>query len=116
MHKTVRGIAPAALDQLLAHPWPGNVRELENAIQRAIAVATDETIAAFILCAPATGAISAGGIQSYGSSVTIPVGTPLEKVEERLIAETLAQCGGDKDKAAKMLGVSARTLYRRAVK
>jgi len=116
MHKTVRAIAPAALDQLLAHPWPGNVRELENAIQRAIAVATDETIAAFILCAPATGAISAGGIQSYGSSVTIPVGTPLEKVEERLIAETLAQCGGDKDKAAKMLGVSARTLYRRAVK
>ena len=73
-------------------------------------------VAAFILCAPAPGTISAGGIQSYGSSVTIPVGTPLEKVEERLIAETLAQCGGDKDKAAKMLGVSARTLYRRAAK
>jgi two-component system response regulator HydG len=116
MRKNVRGIAPAALDQLLAHPWPGNVRELENVIQRAIAVAHDETIANFILCAPAPGSIPTTGIQSYGSSVTIPVGTTLEKVEERLIAETLSQCGGDKDKAAKILGVSARTLYRRAAR
>ena len=116
MHKNVRAIAPAALDQLLAHPWPGNVRELENAIQRAIAVATDDTITSFILCAPVPGSIPATGIQAYGPSVTIPLGTPLEKVEERLIAETLAQCGGDKEKAAKLLGVSSRTLYRRSAK
>jgi two-component system, NtrC family, response regulator HydG len=115
MHKDVRVIAPAALDQLLAHPWPGNVRELENAVQRAIAVATDETISSFILCAPLSGTVPPAGMQTYGSSVTIPVGTPLDKVEERLIAETLAQCGGDKEKAAKMLGVSSRTLYRRSV-
>lgn len=116
MHKNVSAIAPAALDQLLAHPWPGNVRELENAIQRAIAVATDDTITSFILCAPVPGSIPATGIQAYGPSVTIPLGTPLEKVEERLIAETLAQCGGDKEKAAKLLGVSSRTLYRRSAK
>jgi len=116
MHKDIRAIAPAALDQLLAHPWPGNVRELENAIQRALAVTTDDTITSFILCAPLSGTVPAAGIQTYGSSVTIPVGTPLEKIEERLIAETLAICGGDKEKAAKMLGVSSRTLYRRSAK
>ncbi len=116
MHKTVRAIAPAALDQLLAHPWPGNVRELENAIQRAIAVATDDTISAFILCAPVPGSVPAAGIQAYGPSGTISVGTPLEKMEERLIAETLAICAGDKEKAAKMLGVSSRTLYRRSAR
>jgi two-component system response regulator HydG len=101
MHKEVRAIGHAALDQLLAHPWPGNVRELENAIQRAIAVATDATVASFILCAPLPGS-------------AVPVGTTLKKVEERLIAETLALCDGDKEKAAKMLGVSSRTLYRRS--
>ncbi len=110
MHKNVHAIAPAALDQLLAHPWPGNVRELENAIQRAIAVATDDTIASFILCAPLP------GIQSSGPGIAVPVGTTLAKAEERLIAETLALCGGDKEKAAKMLGVSSRTLYRRSAK
>jgi two-component system response regulator HydG len=112
MHKEVCAIAPAALDQLLAHSWPGNVRELENAVQRAIAVATDDTISSFILCAPLSGALPAA--QASGANVTIPLGTPLEKVEERLITETLTLCGGDKEKAAKMLGVSSRTLYRRS--
>ncbi len=114
MHKEVRVIAPSAIDQLLAHPWPGNVRELENSIQRAIAVATDDTIHSLILCAPGPGSIAPAGIQTYGSSLTMPVGTTLAQAEERLIAETLAQCQGDKEKAAKLLGVSSRTLYRRA--
>jgi two-component system response regulator HydG len=116
MHKEVRVIAPAAIDQLLVHPWPGNVRELENAIQRAIAVATGDTIHTIILYAPAPGAITPAGIQTYGSSLSIPVGTTLAQAEERLINETLAQCNGDKEKAAKLLGVSSRTLYRRAAK
>jgi len=108
MQKNVQAIAPAALDQLLAHPWPGNVRELENAIQRAIAVATDSTITNFILCAPLP------GFQTHGRHVTIPIGMPLHEVEKRLIAETLAHSGGDKQKAARLLGISTRTLYRRA--
>jgi DNA-binding NtrC family response regulator len=51
-----------------------------------------------------------------GSAVSIPLGTPLAQAEDRLINETLALCGGDKEKAARMLGVSSRTLYRRAGK
>jgi DNA-binding NtrC family response regulator len=43
----------------------------------------------------------------------LPVGMKLADAEERLIRETLLQCGGDKEKAAKMLGISSRTLYRR---
>jgi two-component system response regulator HydG len=114
MQKEIRAIAPEAMQQLLQHPWPGNVRELENAIQRAIAVAQDDTIRSFILCAPA--ASSAGGPTASvtGANVTIPIGTPLAQVENRLISETLTLCGGDKEKAARLLGVSSRTLYRRA--
>ena len=110
MQKNVRGIEPAAIDQLLGHSWPGNVRELENAMQRALAVATDDRIRSFHLIPAASG--KSGGATA-GPSVMIPIGTLLNKAEERLIAETLNQCGGDKEKAAKMLGISSRTLYRR---
>jgi len=111
MQKDVRVIAPAALEQLLAHSWPGNVRELENAMQRAIAVAVGDTIQSFQL----TTLVAAGGAggQVLGPSVTIPVGMSMAEIEERVITETLNQCGGDKEKAAKMLGISSRTLYRR---
>ena len=109
MQKNVRAIAPQALDQLLAHQWPGNVRELENTIQRALAVATDDIIQSFHLTPPPR---SGGPSASYGPAVTIPVGTTLEEADNLLISETLNQCGGDKEKAAKMLGVSSRTLYR----
>jgi two-component system response regulator HydG len=111
MQKEVRAIAPTALDQLMAHSWPGNVRELENAIQRAIAVANGDTIQSFQLITM----ISAGGAsgQSLGPAVTIPIGTAMVEAEERIITETLSQCGGDKEKAAKLLGISSRTLYRR---
>ena len=111
MQKEVRAIAPAALDQLMGHSWPGNVRELENAMQRAIAVASSDTIQSFQLITM----ISAGrtSSQSLGPAVTIPIGTTMSEAEERMITETLNQCGGDKEKAAKLLGISSRTLYRR---
>ena len=110
MQKDVRVIAPAALDQLLTHTWQGNVRELENAMQRAIAVATGDTILNFLLT-PLISSVAGG--EPLGPSVTIPIGMPMATAEERIIAETLNQCGGDKEKAAKLLGISSRTLYRR---
>ena len=109
MQKNVRAIAPQALDQLLTHQWPGNVRELENTIQRALAVATNDIIQSFQLTPPPR---SGGAPASFAPAVTIPVGTTLEEADNLLISETLNQCGGDKEKAAKMLGVSSRTLYR----
>jgi transcriptional regulator with GAF, ATPase, and Fis domain len=45
--------------------------------------------------------------------VTIPIGMPLDKAEHQIVTETLKQCGGNKEKAARLLGVSSRTLYRR---
>jgi len=115
MQKDVSTISPEAQEQLMTHTWPGNVRELENAIQRAIAVASDNTIHSFQLTAGA-GRSARGGVGSFAPSVTVPVGTTLAEMEERLIVETLNQCEGDKEKAAKILGVSSRTLYRRAAK
>lgn len=112
MQKNVQSIAPQALEQLLGHHWPGNVRELENAIQRALAVATGDTIQSFQLIPSA----SSDETKSLGPKVVIPIGTPLAQAEERIITETMNQCGGDKEKAARMLGISSRTLYRRSSK
>jgi two-component system response regulator HydG len=112
MQKKVTGIAPVAMEQLLAHSWPGNVRELENTMQRALAIAGGEVIESFQLFhvgVPATG-------KSTGPSVTVPIGATLAEAEEVLIRETLKLVAGDKEKAAKMLGVSSRTLYRRDAK
>ena len=109
MRKDVRRMAPAAVEQLLGHSWPGNVRELENAMQRAIAVASSDAIQSFQLVTLPTGAASG----SLGPSVAVPIGMTMADAEERIISETLRQCGGDKEKAAKLLGISSRTLYRR---
>ncbi|MGA2602700.1 MAG: sigma-54 dependent transcriptional regulator [Verrucomicrobiia bacterium] len=110
MRKDVRTVAAAAMEQLLNHSWPGNVRELENAIQRAIAVVAGDTIQSFQLVLLPSG--SAAG-QSFGPSVTIPIGLPMAEAEERIINAALTHCDGDKEKAAKLLGISSRTLYRR---
>jgi two-component system, NtrC family, response regulator HydG len=114
MQKDVTRIAEPALEQLLTHSWPGNVRELENAIQRALAVSTGTTIEHFHLM-PAKGGTSSSA-SALGPTLTISVGSPLEEVEQQLINETLLYCGGDKEEAARLLGISSRTLYRRFAK
>ena len=112
MQKDVHSIAAPAVEQLLAHNWPGNIRELENTFQRALAVATVPVIQSFqLLSAPGQ-----TGVAVHGPAVTFPIGTKLAAAEDRLIRETLAVCGGDKEKAAKLLGVSSRTIHRRAAK
>jgi two-component system response regulator HydG len=111
MQKSVRAIAPAAMEQLLAHPWPGNVRELENVIQSALATATEDTLRGFSLLALNQNLAHAQPT-SAARALTIAIGTPLAIVEDQFIGETLKACGGDKQKAAQLLGVSERTLYR----
>ena len=80
-------------------------------MQRAIVVTSGDTIQAFQLTPPLSAMAAAG--ESLGPSVTIPIGLPLAEAEERIITAALNQCGGDKEKAAKLLGISSRTLYRR---
>jgi transcriptional regulator with PAS, ATPase and Fis domain len=105
MEKPVRAISAEAMNQLRAYHWPGNVRELQNAVQVALAVTTGDTIQGFNLSPSSVGTIP--------SSITLHIGTTLHAAEEQLVNETLRHCGGNKEKAAKMLGISARTLYRR---
>jgi DNA-binding NtrC family response regulator len=100
--------APRALARLGALPWPGNVRELKNVVERA-AILADAEIGEDLL-PDATGAPAPAADLA---AVQIAVGSSLADAERRLILATLRQVGGDKRKAAGILGISVKTLYNR---
>jgi two-component system response regulator HydG len=106
--KLIRGIAQNAMDLLIDYDWPGNVRELENAIERAVVMAKKDIV-------------RPEDLPSYLESkspqkpdhLTISFGMSMEELELAYIKEALKRCDGDKELAAKLLGISSRTIYRK---
>jgi len=107
-------IDPKSIESLQAYRWPGNVRELENAIERACALCDEGTIQPHDL--PPQVLRQAGAPVSTGST-TLPVGRTLDdyirEQERAFIDETIKVNGANREKAAKMLGISMATLYRK---
>ncbi|HMC34700.1 MAG TPA: helix-turn-helix domain-containing protein, partial [Myxococcales bacterium] len=107
----------AALSALEAYPWPGNVRELEHAIERAVVLSRGAQIDVDDLpesVGSGGGGRAAGvGAALEGRTLTVPLGTTMEEIELRVIRETLRQTKGDKNLAAQLLGIAARTIYRK---
>jgi DNA-binding NtrC family response regulator len=112
MGKDISAIAPAALDQLLAHTWSGNVRELEHVIQRAVALCDDETIPGFVFATKVSGTSQELVTTQNGPYVSIPIGTTVHEATKQLVQATIEQCAGNKLQAARMLGIPSRTMYR----
>jgi len=105
--KTIGGFTREARTALDRYDWPGNVRELENCIERAAVLCRGDVIGAELLPQPVqTGKRSVG-------EITLPIGTPLRDAEMRLIEATLDSCEGDKETAARILGIASRTIYRK---
>jgi two-component system response regulator AtoC len=110
---TRKRFSRAALERLRAHGWPGNVRELRNVVQHAFILA-DEEIGADTLdlpSAPAGSVDAAAG--ASGGMLHIRVGGSIADAERRLILATLDACEGNKERAARTLGISLKTLYNR---
>ncbi len=105
--KTFNGFAPEALEALSGYAWPGNVRELENAIERAVVLSRDERIGVNDLPPQ----VREG--RGARKQLQFEVGTPLKDIERLMIEETLRMCNGDKSLAASLMGITARTIYRR---
>jgi two-component system, NtrC family, response regulator HydG len=104
-----------ALDRLAQHSWPGNVRELRNMVQRSFIMADGDLgpdlLDSLVASAPrAQAAVASSGT---GSVVPIEVGSRLADSEKLLILATLAHCKGSKNDAARLLGISLKTLYNR---
>jgi len=113
MGREVCAISQPALDQLLAHSWPGNVRELNHVIQRALALTNGNTIKNFTFAPTAPNAPKSAAMELNGSGISIPIGTTIEEATRLLAQATIEQCAGNKLKAARMLGIPPRTMYRR---
>ncbi len=120
----ISGISKDALQALMTYQWPGNIRELENAIERAVIIASGRQIELEDL----PEAISRIGLEerdrikverakaaSEGRTTTFEVTVPssMEEIERQAIEATLDYTGGDKTHAAKALGIGRKTLYRK---
>ncbi len=104
--KQIDRVSPAALEKLCSWEWPGNIRELENCIERAVILCPGEEIGLQELpaglrdIAPAAGPVP-------------PVGTSLKQMERQLILQTLEQTGGNRTRAAELLGITRQTLHNK---
>jgi DNA-binding NtrC family response regulator len=110
------GVAPKrvvveAMERLRVYAWPGNVRELQNALERAFALSTADSLSAGELPA---------AIRGHGASPPAPAETdeviPLADAERRLIAAALRRTAGNKNEAARLLGIDRQRLYRKIEK
>ncbi len=112
--RPVRGFHPDTLALLNQYRWPGNVRELENAIERAVSLShgpllTPEDLPAAIRQASRSSE-QRTEVHESGDEVNLT----LEEVEKRHLIRVLKETKGNKVKAAKILGIDRRTLYRMA--
>jgi DNA-binding NtrC family response regulator len=103
--KPVTGFARETLAVLAAHAWPGNVRELEHAVERAVALSSSPLLLPHDL-PPEVGAVAASPPRLPAARMT------LEELKRWYVATVLEEVGGNKVRAAEILGVDRRTLYR----
>jgi two-component system response regulator HydG len=109
-NKPVRGIHPGAAEKLVSYDWPGNVRELENCMERAVALLRFEEVTVEDLPEK---------IRQYRAERLVFAMDDLTEVltidelERRYIERVLRLAGGNKSRAADLLGLDRRTLYRR---
>ncbi|MER3424345.1 MAG: two-component system response regulator, partial [Nitrospiraceae bacterium] len=104
----IRGFVPETMGLLQRYSWPGNVRELENAIERAVSLAHGPLILPEDLPESVRDFKPLSVIQT-GSASTEALIT-LEEMEKRYLARVLRETGGNKVRAAKILGIDRRTL------
>ncbi|MDX1573823.1 MAG: helix-turn-helix domain-containing protein [Methylophaga sp.] len=117
--KTVKGFSESALTKLRDYPFPGNVRELQNVVERAVAFCSEDWIRAEHLPARLTTssdqnitlqATDAAGIDA--ALLAGPVLPTLDQLQKRYVRKILDEVDGNKRRAAALLGIGRRTLYR----
>jgi len=104
-------VTPEAMQRILDYAWPGNIRELQNAIERAFALSNEPQITPKDL-PPAL--LRAGEPAAAADAPAEPV--PLEELEKRNILAALHRSGGNKNEAARLLGIDRQRLYRKIEK
>ena len=114
------GVSPDALEALSCYSWPGNVRELENAIERAVMMADSDTITPLDLPHEVVEGLEGQSTDMHPSVAVNWDAVPsqgrmptLEEVELAYMRETLRRCQGNRTRAAKALGITPVTIWRK---
>ncbi len=104
--KYIERFSEDAMLALTSYDWPGNVRELENTIERAVVFTSGEWVPLSVL------PHNVSAFAETRHSLTFKVGTPIRELERQAIDITLQHTRGDKNMAARLLGIATRTIYR----
>ena len=120
----ISGISKEAMRAFVNHGWPGNVRELENAVERAVIIASGRQIelddlpeaisrsaSEAFAHARHERAAAAGEGRAIGLEINLPAA--MDEIEKQVIEATLDYTGGDKSRAARLLNIGRKTLYRK---
>jgi len=102
--KQIRGVSPEVLEIFMNYPWPGNVRELEHALEYAFIISRGDLISTDNLPQE---------LLAKGKDAMRCSPPPSETDEAGMILDALRKTGGNKAKAARLLGISRRTIYRK---
>ena len=106
---TITSLGPKDLEMLKNHPWPGNIRELQNVLRRYITLKNLD----FMRVTKATDAIASDAPQKSVQLTKQPLKSAVTQYEKTLILQTLSETRWNKTRAAKELGISRKTLFRR---
>jgi Nif-specific regulatory protein len=113
--RRIRGFTPEALEAMRTYQWPGNIRELRNCVERAVVLSQGEWIDVQDMPLSHLAPPGDSGRQSLGRSAAFVPAT-IEEVERRHVTATLEAVGGNKTKAAALLGIERSTLDRKLAK
>lgn len=103
----VKGVSQRAMNFLIDYGWNGNVRELENTVESALVINTPEVLDLQHLPQEVR------DFKEEQEVIFFKIGTPLEDMEREMLLQTLKATKGNKQKAAKLLGINVRTIHRK---
>ncbi|MEI8072264.1 MAG: sigma-54 dependent transcriptional regulator, partial [Planctomycetota bacterium] len=110
--RRISDFTPQAIDAMRVYHWPGNIRELRNCIERAVVLSQDDRIDAHELAmSPLSSLGDTGKAKADRSGPFVP--ETLDEIERRHVMATIEAVGGNKTKAAAILGIERSTLDRR---
>ncbi|MDW7681845.1 MAG: sigma 54-interacting transcriptional regulator, partial [bacterium] len=119
--KNISGLTQQCYDLLMRHSWPGNVRELKNTIERAVILTNTSKIDFDAIpdrirdSVESSTSATMNSIETVASSdaIIIPFGSTMEDVERMVLLKTLEKVNNNKTKAAKLLGMSLKTIHNK---
>jgi two-component system response regulator HydG len=110
-NKPVKSVSPTVTRRFFSHDWPGNVRQLRNAMESMIVVNTDQVLDVDDLPPDLAELPSADTVSTSGPAELI--GQPLSEIEKWAYQQTLKLTNGNREEAARILGIGERTVYRK---